>query len=77
MVVPCLGLVVLHVLFALTRDRPLIFADEAGYIGNARYLAGGLPIKMLNSAAYYPGYSLLLMPVFWLGLSAPPPIEPS
>jgi hypothetical protein len=70
-VVPCLVLVVLHVLFALSRDRPLIFADEAGYIGNARYLAGGLPIKMLKSGAYYPGYSLLLTPLFWLGLSAP------
>ena len=46
-VVPCLILIALHVLFALSRDRPLIFADEAGYIGNARYLAGGLPIKML------------------------------
>lgn len=71
MVVPCIVLVVLHVLFALSRDRPLIFADEAGYIGNARYLAGGLPIKMLKSGAYYPGYSVLLTPVFWLGLSAP------
>jgi hypothetical protein len=68
---PCLVLVILHVLFALSRDRPLIFADEAGYIGNARYLAGGLPIKMLNSGAYYPGYSVILTPLFWLGLSAP------
>ena len=68
---PLAVLVAAHVLFALVRDRPLIFADEAGYIGNARYLAGGLPIKMLKSGAYYPGYSLLLAPLFWLGL--PPP----
>src|SRR5688572_4319906 len=54
LLVPCLVLVVIHVVYALTRDRPLIFADEAGYIGNARFLAGGLPIKMLKSGAYYP-----------------------
>lgn len=71
LIAPCVVLVVLHVLFALSRDRPLIFADEAGYIGNARYLAGGLPIQMLKAGAYYPGYSLLLTPLFWLGLSAP------
>jgi hypothetical protein len=68
LLVPCLVLVVFHVAFALSRDRPLIFADEAGYIGNARFLAGGLPIKMLKAGAYYPGYSLILAPLFWLGL---------
>jgi hypothetical protein len=68
LLVPCLVLIVLHVAVALSRDRPLIFADEAGYIGNARFLAGGLPIKMLKSGAYYPGYSLILAPLFWLGL---------
>jgi hypothetical protein len=67
--IPGLALVLLHVLVALTRDRPLIFADEAGYIGNARYLAGGLPIKMFKAGAYYPGYSLLVAPLFWLGLT--------
>jgi hypothetical protein len=59
---PCLFLAALHVGLALTRDRPLIFADEAGYLGNARFLAGGLPIKLYRSAAYSPGYSLLLVP---------------
>lgn len=71
LIVPCLVLVALHVSLALTRDRPMIFADEAGYIGNARYLAGGIPIKLINSGAYYPGYSLLLTPIVWLGLSPP------
>jgi hypothetical protein len=66
---PCLILIILHVTLALMRNRPLIFADEAGYIGNARYLAGGLPIKLLKSVAYSPGYSLLITPLFWLGLS--------
>jgi hypothetical protein len=64
-----LFLVAVHTYVALSRDRPLIFADEAGYLGNARFLAGGLPIKMFKAGAYYPGYSLLLIPVYWLGLS--------
>jgi hypothetical protein len=71
LLIPCLLLVVLHTWVALSRDRPLIFADEAGYLGNARFLAGGLPIKMFKAGAYYPGYSLLLIPVYWLGLSPP------
>lgn len=66
---PWLLLILAHSALALSRDRPLIFADEAGYLGNARYLAGGLPIKLFKSGAYYPGYSLLIAPVFWLGLS--------
>jgi hypothetical protein len=66
---PCVLLALLHVGLALTRDRPLVFADEAGYLGNARFLAGGLPIKLYRSAAYSPGYSLLLVPFYWLGLS--------
>lgn len=66
---PLLVLVVVHVTLAMMRDRPLIFADEAGYLGNARYLAGGLPIKLFKSGAYYPGYSLLIAPLFWLGLT--------
>jgi hypothetical protein len=68
---PFLLLIIVHASLALMRDRPLIFADEAGYIGNARYLAGGLPIKLVKSMAYSPGYSLLLTPLFWLGLSPP------
>lgn len=67
--VSSLLLVAIHTYVALSRDRPLIFADEAGYLGNARFLAGGLPIKMFKAGAYYPGYSLLLIPIYWLGLS--------
>lgn len=66
---PWLLLVLAHTALALTRDRPLIFADEAGYLGNARFLAGGLPIQLFKSGAYYPGYSLLIAPLFWLGLA--------
>jgi hypothetical protein len=66
---PLLVLVLVHVALAMTRDRPLIFADEAGYLGNARFLAGGLPIQLFKSGAYYPGYSLLIAPLFWLGLT--------
>ena len=41
---------------------PLIYQDEAGYIGWARILAG----KAGNGWNYLPGYSLLLTPIFWL-----------
>jgi hypothetical protein len=64
--IPWLGLVAFHLVLALQRDRPMIFGDEAGYIGNARYFSGGLPIRMFQSGAYYPGYSLLITPLFWL-----------
>ncbi len=42
--------------------QPLVYADEAGYILNARHLAGlGDP----SGTFYYPGYSLLLVPALW------------
>jgi len=40
---------------------PIVYPDEAGYIGWARVLAG----EMGDGLHYYPGYALLLAPVFW------------
>ena len=62
-----LSLVIIHLLVGMQMEQPLIFSDELGYLGNARFLAGtaGLP-NMGDSQFYHFGYSLLLMPAFWL-----------
>ncbi len=53
----------------LVRDvaGPAQFADEAGYLGNARWLAGEGPTWPMGRAPYYSfGYSLVLAPLFRL-----------
>jgi hypothetical protein len=48
-------------------EQPLILADEVGYLGNARYLAGTADLpNMQTSRFYHFGYSLLILPAFWL-----------
>ncbi|MBA3302585.1 MAG: hypothetical protein H0U26_01785, partial [Acidimicrobiia bacterium] len=50
-----------------TMEGPRVFPDELGYLAAARHLAGGSPPWELGAAAFYhPGYSLLLVPAFWL-----------
>jgi hypothetical protein len=48
---------------APTRSGPIVFADEAGYLGAARLLVGGPRFYMGSSPFYRAGYSLLLMPI--------------
>ncbi|MGV3489927.1 MAG: hypothetical protein ACO1OG_01270 [Devosia sp.] len=48
------------------RTLPAITADEIGYLGIARFLAGNEAPNMAGSAYYYPGYSFLLAPIDWL-----------
>jgi hypothetical protein len=50
---------VLHVSLADSLRSPIIHADEAGYLGQARYIVDGY--GRVN-AGYYAGYSLLLAP---------------
>ena len=57
----------LHLLSGLELRQPLILADELGYLGNARYLAGEAHLPdMRGSQFYHFGYSLFLLPAFWL-----------
>jgi hypothetical protein len=42
---------------------PVIHPDELGYVQNAHYLARG---GLKPTTEYYPGYSLLLVPLWWL-----------
>ncbi len=64
---PYLGLVLIHLLSGLQVDQPLILADEVGYLGNARYLSGAAHLPDMRGTGFYHfGYSLFLMPAFWL-----------
>jgi hypothetical protein len=57
----------LRLALSLGRDGPLIFADETGYLANTRVMSGGV-IGQLSLASFYRGgYSLLLLPAYWLG----------
>ena len=67
LLLPYMALVLLHLLSGLEMRQPLILADELGYLGNARYLAGeGHLPDMRGSQFYHFGYSLFLLPAFWL-----------
>jgi hypothetical protein len=55
----CAAVVVLHVIAAFNRPGPSNPVDEAGYLGNATYLADGTG---RTPAGYYSGYSLVLYP---------------
>jgi hypothetical protein len=59
--------VALRLAISYGRAGPINFADETGYLVNARVLSGGLPGQLDTAAFYRGGYSLLLVPAFWLG----------
>lgn len=66
-VVCYLVLVCLHIMMSLFMRGPLILADETGYLGSARFLAGaGIMPNMEGTAFYHAGYSILISPAFWL-----------
>ena len=44
----------------------IVYADEPGYLGDARWLAGGLPWSMGKATSYQIGYPLLIAPIFAL-----------
>jgi len=59
--------VALRVAISVGRDGPTNFADETGYLVNARVMSGGVPGELGPSGFYRGGYSLLLLPAYWLG----------
>jgi hypothetical protein len=62
-----LGLVLIHLLLGLPAQQPTVLSDELGYLGNARYLAGTAHLpNMEGTQLYHFGYSLVLLPAFWL-----------
>ncbi|MEA2219215.1 MAG: hypothetical protein QOJ35_1841 [Solirubrobacteraceae bacterium] len=61
-----LALLALRIAISLARTGPVVMADEAGYLLNARILAGGMPAQMGSSPFYRGGYSLLIAPILSL-----------
>ncbi|HEY5976731.1 MAG TPA: hypothetical protein VIT85_02645 [Solirubrobacterales bacterium] len=49
--------------FSAIRTGPVVLADEAGYLINARELAGGLAGQLELAPFYRGGYSLLIVPL--------------
>ena len=67
LLLPYLALVAIHLLSGMQMEQPIVLADEVGYLGNARYLSGTAHLPdMRNSQFYHFGYSLMLLPAFWL-----------
>ena len=63
LVLGTLALVALRLILALFRDGPVLVADEAGYLLNARALTGGTPGELRLAPFYRGGYSLVIAPV--------------
>jgi hypothetical protein len=56
---------VLLLTLGLTRFSPVFFGDEIGYLANTIAIAGG-PNIVINADSYYPGWSLVLVPLWWI-----------
>ncbi len=66
-ILPYLALVLIHALFGMKMEQPTIMADELGYLGIARYLSNVAHIPDLRESTFYHfGYSLFLLPAYWL-----------
>ena len=63
-ILPYFTLVILHVILTIKMQYPNIW-DEFGYLGRARYLAGVAHLPH-DISRYHFGYSLFLLPSFWL-----------
>ncbi len=59
--------VALRAAISIGRDGPTIFADETGYLVNARVIGGGVSGELSRAALYRGGYSLLILPAHWIG----------
>ena len=57
----------LRLALSVGRVGPVIFADETGYLANARVMSGGVVGQLSPASFYRGGYSLLLLPAYWLG----------
>ena len=69
LLVVTLGMFGLRAALSLPRTGPLVVADEAGYLLNARALTGGVHGALANAPFYRGGYSLLLTPLVAVHLS--------
>lgn len=63
---PYLFLVCLHLYFSRGFVEPWVVGDELIFIGHARYFAGGPHFLLQGNPIQHFGYSLFLLPAFWL-----------
>jgi hypothetical protein len=61
-----LGVTIVHLLALIGNRGPVLYSDALGYLGNARFLAGGAAPTFDGSFSYSAGYSLLLVPLYWI-----------
>lgn len=61
-----LAVSLIHVIALIGNRGPVLYSDALGYLGNARFLAGGAQPTFDGSFAYAAGYSLLLVPIYWI-----------
>lgn len=66
LVVGTVALVVLHLYLSKDLTGPWVVPDEAGYLGNARWLVGDRTWPMPYSPLYASGYAAVLAPVMAL-----------
>jgi hypothetical protein len=60
------ALVFVHLWVALHALAPVYWEDEAGYLLNAQTIAGFGETVDLQGMSYYPGWSLFLVPLWWI-----------
>ncbi len=60
------GVALVHLIALVGNHGPVLYSDALGYLGNARFLAGGTPPTFDGSFEYAAGYSLLLVPIYWI-----------
>jgi hypothetical protein len=53
------------ILIAADRTFPVFFGDEIGYLANSLSISGGHDLR-ISADSYYPGWSLLLAPLWWI-----------
>jgi len=61
-----LAVALIHIIALIGNRGPVLYSDALGYLGNARFLAGGAAPTFDGSFAYAAGYSLLLVPIYWV-----------
>lgn len=64
--VATLAVFVVYAVSTWTRTLPVISQDELGFISQAQLLAGVPAVNMGSAPYYHFGYSLLLVPVWWI-----------
>lgn len=59
------AVVLIHIAAIVGNRGPVLYSDALGYLGNARFLAGGARPTFDGSFQYAAGYSMLLTPFYW------------